>query len=80
MTAPSASYDGDRNLRIIRARCSDVLSDDGINALMQPDLPVEISDLLLQALDEIAARLDRIEQDVTMEDDDANQPSYRRRA
>jgi hypothetical protein len=28
---------------------------------------------LLQALDEIAVRLDRIEQDVTMEDNDANQ-------
>ena len=46
----------------------------------EPDLPSEISDLLLQALDEIAVRLDRIEQDVTMEDNDANQRSYRRHA
>jgi hypothetical protein len=35
MTAPSARYDGDRNLRLIKARCADVLSDDDLIALMQ---------------------------------------------
>jgi hypothetical protein len=51
MTAPSASYDRNRVMRIIEARIPE-LSDNDINALMQPDLPVEI---VAQVLDVVEA-------------------------
>jgi hypothetical protein len=59
--------DDDRVLRIIKARCGDVLSDADFALITQhaappaePDLPVEIGEQILDVLAEMGNRLDRL--------------------
>ena len=44
-------------MRIIGARCGDVLSDDDLAALMEPDLPVAAIGLVMDVLDQMMDRL-----------------------
>jgi hypothetical protein len=59
------SYDRDYVMRIIRARCSDVLSDDdlaSVEAMSQPAemLPIEIGEQILTVLDALQDRLEAL--------------------
>jgi hypothetical protein len=80
MIDPSVTDDRDRVMRIIKARCPELGPDD-LALLTQhapsvePDLPEEIGEQILDVLAEMGDRLDRLADAVGVngdEDDDAN--------
>jgi hypothetical protein len=68
----------DRVMRIIRARCSDLLSDDDLDALAQPVLLADIAGMVLNIIDRMVDRLDALEAMVMKEDDDDGRQQRRR--
>jgi hypothetical protein len=80
MIDPSMTDDRDRVMRIIRARCPELGPDDLAlithpdPARVEPDLPVEIGEQILDVLAEMGDRLDRLADaaGVNKDEDDAD--------
>ena len=58
-------YDRDRVMRTIKARCGDVLTEDDLAALVQPEadtLPVAIAAEVFEVLEALEARMTELEE------------------